>query len=130
MFGTGIDVVRYRYTLEYKYRQHRYRYRHTLALGYINRQYAYRANPVLAGGPVCELCTGAGKITGTAFFSASTSIISGAGAGVGVGEDDPPPEAVASLLEATSFWQFAPLLMRAQYLGIPNVPLEHVWGPE
>ena len=33
---------------------------------------------------------------------------------VGAGEDDPPPEAVASLLEATSFWEFAPLLMRGR----------------
>ena len=73
-----------------------------------------------------ELCTGAGKITVTAFFSESTSIISGAGASVGAGEDDPPPEAVASLLGATSFWEITPLLMRAQYLGIPSVPPEDV----
>ena len=32
--------------------------------------------------PVSELYTGAGKITGTAFFSASTSTTSAAGAGV------------------------------------------------
>ena len=43
-------------------------------------------------------------------------------------EDDPPPEAVASLLEATSFWGVAPLLVRAQSLGIPCV-LEDAWGP-
>ena len=37
-------------------------------------------------------------------------------------KDDPPPEeAVASLLEATSFWGVAPLLMRAQSLGILSV---------
>ena len=47
---------------------------------------------------------------------------------VGAGEDDPPPEAVASLLEATSFWEVAPLLMRAQSLGIPSV-LGGAWGP-
>ena len=76
-----------------------------------------------------KLYTEAGKITGTAFFTAPTSIIPGAGAGVGAGEDDPPPEAVALLLEASSFWEFALLLMRAQYLGIPSVPLERVWGP-
>ena len=73
-----------------------------------------------------ELYTEAGKITGTDFFSAFTSIISGAGAGMGAGEDDPPLEGVASMLEASSFLEFAPLLMGAQYLGIPSVPLEDV----
>ena len=64
--------------------------------------------------PVSELYTGAGKIKGAAFFSASTSITSAAGVGVcGAGEDDAPPEAVASLLQATSFWEVAPLLMSA-----------------
>ena len=42
-------------------------------------------------------------------------------------KDDPPPETVASLLEATSFRGVAPLLMRAQSLGIPSV-LEDAWG--
>ena len=42
--------------------------------------------------------------------------------------DDPPPEAVTPLLEATSLWDFASLFMRAQSLGIPNV-LEDAWGP-
>ena len=50
-----------------------------------------------------ERYTGTGRITGTDFFSASTSIIFAAADGVGAGEDGPPPEAVASLLEATSF---------------------------
>ena len=77
--------------------------------------------------PVRELYTGAGKITRTAFFSASTSITSAVGAGVGAGEDAPPSEAVASLLEATLFWEFAPFLMRAQGLGLPSV-LEDAWG--
>ena len=43
-------------------------------------------------------------------------------------EDGPPPEAMVSLLEATSFWGVAPLVMRAQSLGIPSV-LEDSWGP-
>ena len=43
-------------------------------------------------------------------------------------KNDPPPEAVASLLEATSFWGVAPLLMRAQSLDIPSV-LEGAWTP-
>ena len=47
---------------------------------------------------------------------------------VGAGKDDPPPEAVASLLEATSSGEFAPLLMRAQSVGTPSV-LEDAWGP-
>ena len=47
---------------------------------------------------------------------------------MGGGEDDRPSEAVASLLEATSFWEFAPLLMRAQSLGTPSV-LYDAWGP-
>ena len=48
---------------------------------------------------------------------------------VGAGKDDPPPEAVVLLLlEATSFWEVAPLLMRAQSLGIPSV-LEDAWKP-
>ena len=47
---------------------------------------------------------------------------------VGAGEDDSPLEAVASLLEATSFWEFAPLPMRAHSLGILSV-LEDDWGP-
>ena len=47
---------------------------------------------------------------------------------VGAGKDDPPPEAVASLLEVTSFRELAPLLMRAQRLGIPSV-LKDAWGP-
>ena len=81
--------------------------------------------------PVSELSTGAGKIAGKAFFSASTSITSVASAGVSEladFKDDPPPDAVAPLLEATSFWGFAPVLMRAQSLGIPSV-LEGAWGP-
>ena len=40
---------------------------------------------------------------------------------------DPPPEAVATLLEATLFWEVAPLLLRAQSIGIPCV-LEDAWG--
>ena len=56
------------------------------------------------------------------------SITFAAGAGVGAGENDPPPEMVASLLEATSFRQFAPLLMRSQSLGIPSL-LKDAWGP-
>ena len=47
----------------------------------------------------------------------------------GAGKDDPPPEAVASLLEATSFWEVAPLLMRALSLGIPSVLGADAWGP-
>ena len=43
----------------------------------------YKENPVLAGGSVRELHTGAGKITSTAFFFASTSIFSDVGAHVG-----------------------------------------------
>ena len=36
---------------------------------------------------------------------------------------------MSSLLEGTSLCEFAPLLMRAQYLGIPSAPLEDLWGP-
>ena len=46
----------------------------------------------------------------------------------GAGEDDPPPEAVPSLLEATSFWEFALTVMRAQSLCLPSV-LEDASGP-
>ena len=40
---------------------------------------------------------------------------------------DPPLEAVASVFEATSLWEFAPLLMRGQSLGTPSV-MKDDWG--
>ena len=59
---------------------------------------------------------------------AFTSITSAAGAGVGAGEDDPPPESVASLLGATSFWMFVWMLARAQGLWIRGA-LQDAWRP-
>ena len=44
---------------------------------------------------------------------------------VGVGEDDKPPE---GYLRPPDTGGIAPLLMRAQSLGIPSV-LEDAWGP-
>ena len=60
----------------------------------------------------------AGKITATSFIRASTSTSSG----VGAGENELPPATGPSLLATNSFWEVAPLLMSARYLGIPSVP--------
>ena len=72
--------------------------------------------------PVRKLYTEAGKITGTAFFSASTSITSAAGAGVGAGEDDRPPEAVASLPHSGSLRRCSCVLGLSAYRACWKMP--------
>ena len=69
----------------------------------------------------------------TLFFPVLTLATSGVGAGanngVGAGEDEQPPAEWSSLQETNAFWEVAPLLMSARYLGIPSVPPADVWGP-
>ena len=65
---------------------------------------------------VIDRCTG--KITSTPFVPASTSTTSG----VGAGEDQLPPAAGSSLRATNSFWDVAPLLTNARYLGISSLP--------
>ena len=43
--------------------------------------------------------------------------------------DYPSLEVVASLMVAGPSFDLATLVMRAQYLGLPNLPLEDVCGP-
>ena len=77
--------------------------------------------------PCAVVDTREGKVTGTPFVPASTSKTSGVGACIGAGEDELPPAAGSSLLATNSFWEVAPLLMSARYLGIPSVPRVYVW---